>query len=269
MADNQAASPLMRLPTELRLLVLDHLLPQDPNNARTITFPLREDPTQPSSDPNQISLQAPEITPSRQSLHSYLSGICCVNHQFRIEFLGLLYTYALVLEISEHTFWPSGCDPCSILAYAESNTQRDWTVVLPGLDFARVRELRLVVEPTDYPGFWINVRNAVATLPWPQPTMKCLRIDIEEVLESMAHNPPDEDCIVAWEPAETTVGDVQDVLRIVGKRVICARRLEINLPGFVKGDEWLEERVRALREWVCGERVEHEEADGAKEKFLD
>lgn len=85
----------------------------------------------------------------------------------------------------------------------------------------------------------------------------------------MAHSPPDEDCIVAWRPAGATVGDVEDVLRIVGKRGNGARRLEINLPGFVEGDEGFEEVVRKLKKWVCEERVEHEEAEGAKEKFLD
>ncbi len=55
---------------------------------------------------------------------------------------------------------------------------------------------------------------------------------------------------MAWEPAESAVEDVGDVLQAVGERVNYVQRLELNLPGFVKGDEWFEEGVRVLREWM-------------------
>lgn len=247
----------MGLPSEIHLCILDFLLPRDLNNARTISLPVREQyPT--SIDSDQLLLHAPKITPSHLSIRRYLSGISCVNRQFRRESLQLLYNYAIILEISEHTFWPDGADPCSILRYSKSSREWSWTAVLPGLDLARVRELRIVVEPTDYPGFWWNVRNAMVTFPWPRATMRCLRIDIGEVLDSMAHKPPDEHCIVAWEPAESTVEDVGDMLQVVGDLVVGVERLELNLPGFVKGVGWFEEGVRALEGFLCDGRSQRQ-----------
>jgi len=269
MADNHTASTLMRVPSEIRLSILDYLLPRNLDNKRTITFPIREHPNQPPDYCNKVFLHALETTPSRLSLRRYLSGISHVNRQLRLESLQLLYSYAFILEVSEHTFRPDGRDPHAILHYAETNPQWAWKNVLLCLDLTCVRELRLVIEPSDYPGFWPNVRNAMTTFPWPRGTTKCLRIEICEMQDSMAHNPPDFDCIVAWEPVVSTVEDVVDVLQVIGDRVKDVKRFELSLPEFVKGIEWFEEGIRALEVSVCEDRVWNELRDGDEEDPFD
>lgn len=161
MSSNRPRScPLMAVPIEIRVHILDYLLPLDRNNSRSITLPTRACEIDHDFQSKTIFLGLPALdphpelavdtSPSRCALGRYISGIGLVSHQLHAESNKLLHSSTFIIDISEKTFAGQGCD---IYKFVYSPTVWEWNPLLPGLDILRVRELKVCLRPSDHCDF--------------------------------------------------------------------------------------------------------------------
>lgn len=154
--------PLMDLPIEIRLSIIDYLLPRDRDKSRTITLPTRVCHIEHGAGTNTISLGLPKLdpcllllaadtSPSRFALRRYLFGIALVSHQLHAEFNEVLHSSTFIVDISEKAFSEQGCAPFRWIYHP---TVWEWNQLLPGLDISRVRELKVRLRPSDHDMFW-------------------------------------------------------------------------------------------------------------------
>ena len=224
----------MRLPLELRYSILDFILPLDRYDKKTITLGIRQRRSNEDWRTDRLVLVA-DISPSRLSLRRFLLGIGLVNRQLHRECNKLFYDRAFVIDISEHTFWESG-DPICMLRYARNNALWEWESLLPGLDLSRIKELRITIEPSDYPGFWPCLQHATKTfclmLDWRlgNDRLERLVIGVEETKETMAYRSP----VPLWggEPTDATIDDVRGVVRVFQGLKGHAKKWKITVPGW-------------------------------------
>jgi len=151
----------MDIPIEIRLSILDYLLPRNHDNSRTVTLPTRACEIDHDAQTNTIVLGIPRLdphpvlavdtSPSRFALRRYLFGIGLVSHQLHAESNKVLHSATFIVDISEQTFTKQGCHAFRFIYYP---TVWEWNPLLPGLDLSHVRELKVRLRPSDHCMFW-------------------------------------------------------------------------------------------------------------------
>ena len=159
--------PLMALPTDIRLNILEYILPHSKDGSKSITFEICQYRLYASTAKHSF-----KISPSRDALNRYLKGIGRVNHQLHAECMRLLYSrpfildfqntnivfrdvhgYPEMLDLERPRYWRWG--------RSHPGDRGDF---FPGLDFGRIKELRILARPNGSVNYWFCLLGSVRGL---------------------------------------------------------------------------------------------------------
>ena len=252
----QASSPptLIGLPVELRLSILDYLIPRDTGNRKTITMSLVEGLRH--SGPDNIHIH--DVYPSRLSLRRYLNGIGMVNRQLHEDAMVLLYDRTFIVRIgkSQKCMWPQ-----CIADYAMNWTiPMQWQVLLPGLDAARVRELRIQAVSGEDDVTWASIQWRLESFcrilgrHSREQGLKKLVVDIA----GMQEYPPER---FMWEigpwgpvfvldPSKAVFEDVVRLSHAIWLYLSNVRACEIAVPEWASRDQWVLDAIKETKEAI-------------------
>ena len=258
---------LMSLPTEIRINILEYILPLNKDGSKSITFTISQYPiTDPSKPPN-TSKHTWAKSPSTLALKRYLKGISLVNRQLHSESARILYDRIFILEFREFAFLESGEE--SSLFDARVSVDPPWTWrwgkshpgdrrggdFFPGLHFSRMRELRVVVRPSDAVGYWACVAGSVESLCRAlRPRiagqgLKKLGLVVCEVEQSREHKYW---WCWSWDSAGTQSADVMALLQVPWLYLRGVGKCEVLLPACLSSDGALAEAVSEMKSAVGG-----------------
>lgn len=168
MTENHKSCPFMGIPVELRLKILDYILPRNRDNSRTIAFPTcvrqidRDFPYTNVAFTLQPNHRHPvDSTPSRLALRRYLLGIGLVSHQLHEESNKVLHSFAFVIKICERSLSAPIYDSFEGMCPGLDRHIWVWNSLLPGLDLSRVHELEIRIQPSENPAFWLLLHRCL------------------------------------------------------------------------------------------------------------
>ena len=117
------------------------------------------------------------------------SAVLAVNRQIHVEASRIMRLLDLVphrIEISDQAFRVKEGEP--MLWAAKHNIDWTWELVFPGDDLSIIKELRITIRPSDYPGFWACLSAATETLCddhlLPRKLPKGLKIELQDMVIS-------------------------------------------------------------------------------------
>lgn len=270
MSGNTGTSPLMRLPQELRLMILKYILPTDTDGPSTISlWPFEKEWRK-----ETYVLDSSDMYPSRFALRRFVKGITMVNRQLYYEAMAVLYAQSFVIRISENTFRPSGADFHCILRTAIEGVNWQWRDLLPGLNLSRVRELKIEIVPSDYPGVWENAYSCLINLcrmierSTASQGLRKLAIEITETKMSAANYSPVP--MWDWDPEEMTYHDIIFTLDAIGRCLRNVKDCEIRVPNWASNDQRLMNVMEETKDAVCtGGRKCHRQSEVAENNRIE
>lgn len=249
--------PFTEIPIEIRLSILDYLLPRDRDNSRTIKLPTRACSIDHGAGINTLVLGFPQLdpypmfavdsSPSRFSLRRFLSGISLVSRQLHAESNKVLHFSTFIVDISEQTFTINSFAPFQFIF---PPTVREWNPLLPGLDISHVRELKVRLQPSDHDRFWEYMHDCMRALCEDLNQridgggLKKLTIEITEGQSTRASEPPG-----SLVPA--SANDVAVILDLLRRHLGNVQKCEIELPVWATGDQGLKASVNETKATVC------------------
>ncbi|KAL8830026.1 MAG: hypothetical protein Q9191_001665 [Dirinaria sp. TL-2023a] len=189
----------------------------------------------------------------------YLDGIGSVNRQLHLEALDLLYSRNFVLKIGDLTFAHHFdlrnflTDPC----YTGCEWRWDnFTRFLPGLDWSRVKKLRVDVGDSEFDGYWQCVWASLKSMSCLRygvfKNVKRLEIDIANFGCCGLQNPYD-DTIAPFVPVPTTVDHIYGCLWELHECWLGLTRCDITVPEWAMDDELIQFGARAVQEAAVSE----------------
>jgi hypothetical protein len=215
MSESPNLPPLLRLPMELRLSILKYLLPLDTEGHKTITMRLYEG----LRHRDLANLHVEKTYPSRHALSRYLMGVRMVNHKLHADTLTLLYSRTFIIRITEDSS-PRTYDCRNWFQYAHQYRRNGWRAFLPGLDLARIKALKIQIEPSNCPGTWPGVHRRMDMFcrmlgrSIGDQELKRLVVEITDTKTSGVElGSRWDDGIGAQDPVEATVEDVIGILQ--------------------------------------------------------
>lgn len=279
MAAYMKICPLMSLPVELRLRIFSYMLPLARNGTASLIVNIRKQ--------NGKKLGY-ETSPYPYSLRRYLAGIAFVSRTIREECLTVFYDRPLNMKIDtwsfrtiDHRYRCCGSGSASWGFDCEDCTQRElvWDL-LPTFDWRRVREFRLMIDPSEnidgfdhvssfYHGFWKYAPAAVEGLvAWGMArklgagALQKFSIWIKDRTRST--NEWDGNVrplrAIVYDPKEDVPEHILQVLKPFRKMLRTKAKLDVKLPEWALEDEGLVKFVEELKEAIH-ERVEPDDAD--------
>lgn len=249
--------PFTEIPIEIRLSILEYLLPRDRDNSRTIELPTRACSIDHGAGTNTLFLGLPQLdpysmyavdsSPSRFSLRRFLSGISLVSRQLHAESNKILHFSTFIVDISEQTFSINGFAPFQFIF---PPTVWEWNPLLPGLDISHVRELKVRLQPSDHDTFWEYMHDCMKNFcedlnqRIDSGGLKKLTIEITEGQSTRASEPP-----ASLVPA--SANDVAGILDLLRRHLGNVQKCEIKLPEWATGDQELKALVKETKATVC------------------
>jgi len=239
---------------ELRLSILDLLIPRDADNRKAITMSLVQGLRQPGPD----NIHIHDVYPSRQSLRRYLKGIGMVNRQLHDDATVLLYDRTFIIRIGKDPkcSWPQ----CVADHAANWTMPMQWQVLLPGLDIARVKEIRLQAVSSENDVTWASIQWRLESIcrildkTIGEQGLRKLVVDIADMQES----PPEWSVwqIGPWgpmsvlDPPKATVEDVVRLLHPVWSYLNNVKVCEIIVPEWASRDQRVVDAVKETKEVI-------------------
>ena len=141
------SASLMALPREIRLEIFSYLLP----SPKLVTVRVERSNIC-DHYPYHFTWQAFFCAGDEEKPPHHLE-IALANQQCYLEASQLLYNGTLRLEIDERAFW--ACSISKSYGPLIDDEAYTWDDVVPGLDFSKFRELRIVIHPCNLPGYWM------------------------------------------------------------------------------------------------------------------
>lgn len=254
MSEISGCSTLIGLPGELRLSILDYLIPRDAGNRKTITMPLFEGLRH--SEPDNIHIH--DMYPSRLSLRRYLKGIGLVNRQLHNDAMVLLYDRTFIITIGID---PKRSSAKCIADYAANWTiPMQWQVLLPGLDVARVKELRIQAVPSTKDVTWESIQWRLESFcrilgrNIGEQGLKKVVVDIAEMQKSTPLVPGCE--FIPWisvSNLDPPIATAEDVVRLLQPVWLClsnVKACEIVVPDWASSDQWVVDAVKETKDAI-------------------
>lgn len=251
MAQASSSSTLMGLPVELRLAILDYLIPRDANNMKTITMSLIVGLRH--GDPDNIHIH--DVYPPPLSLRRYLKGVGMVNHQVRKDAMVLLYNRTFIIRISINSMHLR--HQCIADHAANHAVPMQWRLLLPGLDVGRVKELRIQAMPNENLVTWESIQwrldsfcRILGKTVRDQGLLK-LVVDFTDMQKSTPLLPlrtinpwiP----VVVLDPPKATVEDVVRLLHPIWLYLRNVKACEVNVPEWASKDQWVLDAIQETK----------------------
>ena len=157
----------MALPIDIRLHILEYILPLNKDSSKSITFEIAQ------SRINEITARHYWTTsPSEHAIARFLRGIGLVNNKLHAESMKILYARSFILDfhktniMSAHPGWwdsaaNRGLPQHWLWGKIPPGNRGDFFL---GLDFGRIRELHILVRPSGVPDFWTCLVGSVGSL---------------------------------------------------------------------------------------------------------
>lgn len=254
MAQTSSSSTLTGLPVELRLAILDYLIPRDANNLKTITMSLIVGLRH--GDPDNIHIH--DVYPSPLSLRRYLKGVGMVNHQVRDDAMVLLYNCTFIIRISINSLHMRY--QCIADHAANYTVPLQWQLLLPGLNIGRMKELRIQATPNENLVTWESIQwrldgfCRIIGKTIGDQGLKKLVVDFTLMQKSTPLRPA---CtIVPWipvvvqDPPEATIEDVVRLLHPLWLYLSNVKACEIAVPEWASRDQWVLNAIKETKEAI-------------------
>ncbi|KAL8797300.1 MAG: hypothetical protein Q9195_000454 [Heterodermia aff. obscurata] len=253
---------LMTLPTDLRLQILEYILPLHSTGTKSITFHLYQ-----YRLPFLLNTSKHTYitSPSPRALARYLLGIALVNHQLHSESLRILHTRTFILQFTESAFFNPEADEGQYWSLAHpSQWQWYWGHThpgdhgdyFPGLDFGAIQELRVAIRPSDAPGFWACLMGSIESLCRalrPRIVAQGLKKLVVEVGEMKESREAQILRLRRQQPVVPGPADVMELVEVLWLYLRGVEKCEVLVPGrlFQDGGE-LVGAVAEMERAVCG-----------------
>ena len=285
----------MTLPTDLRLQILEYILPLSPSGTKSITFHYHL--TNLIQLPS-VSEYACHSEPSLLALNRYLKGIAVVNRQFRQESLRIFYARVFILEFEEASFLeyedhslqlihgyygsldsPSSGDLPWQWRWGKAHPGNNGDL-FPGLNFGAIQELRVAVRPSHWRHYWTALADSMKSLCRAlRPKivgqgLKNLTLDVGEVERDMATEK-----LYGWlrrhhkmrknkEGVHPRPADVMALLEIMWLYLRGVEKCEVLVPARLLQDKALADAVTEMKSAVCGPWTEGDLVAAAADEEL-
>lgn len=188
-----------------------------------------------SKTEHQLKMNPPQCFPF---------AVLHLNQRFYAQTRRMLYDRTFRISIGECAFYFR--DAAEMAYSAQHSVDWTWIDVFPGLDLSQVLELVIEIAPTDYRGFWYNVKNALENLCQTEllprgPIMK-LKIELKDMRVSR-HWKDSKDrrslsCFTKYQPADARISarfeDYDAVLEPLKEAMKQAGHSEIILPYWME-----------------------------------
>ena len=157
MAGKSVIPPILALPVEVRLQIIEHLLPY----RDSITYHASRDWYSPSGQIDNWEEKS-YLSPSGEEP---TVGILTVNQQIHAEaceILGRQQRLPYEIIIDERSFYK--LNPEQMMVEVDNNVIPEWKDLFPSANLSKAKELCITVIPQDFPGFWPCLSAALKVL---------------------------------------------------------------------------------------------------------